>query len=153
MNELAKLPGQEKAINDIISQNINEITEIVNKGQYEEKKNEVLASLERINAFTSSPKRIQTMTDSGFVKMLKKLVDLTLKDKEVSSLNENLLRNEIDLLKKVGETLVGSDNDSTEVIKNIKSGHNQQCPHNHQREVSIQRSIFTITEESFWIYL
>jgi hypothetical protein len=124
MNELAKLPGQEKAINDIIAHNMNEITEIVNSGKYDEKKGDVLAGLERINAFTSSPKRVEFMNESGFVKILKKLVDLTLKDKEASSLNENLLKNELDLLKKVGENINDPNNSSTEVLFYDK-GHNK----------------------------
>jgi hypothetical protein len=105
MNELVKLPGQEKSINDIISHNMDEITEIVNAGKYEEQKNLILTDLERINAFTSNPKQVTLMIESGFVKTLNQLADLTLKDQDNSNLNENLINNEMSLLKKVTEEI------------------------------------------------
>lgn len=101
MNELVKLPGQDKSISEIINSNIKEITEIVNAGNYEEQKIVILSDLERINAFTSNSKQVLLMIDSGFASTLNKLVESTLNDPDTSNINENLINNEMSLLKKI----------------------------------------------------
>jgi hypothetical protein len=120
MNELVKLPGQEKSINEIINNNIKEITEILNNGKYEEQKGLILSDLERINAFTSNSKQTSLMVDTGFPKTLNQLVELTLKDQDGSNVNENLITNEMSLLKKITDEI--KDNLSPtlgEILANI----------------------------------
>ena len=111
-----KLPGQEKSINDIIIQNMKEITDIVNLGKYEDEKSHILSNLERINAFTSNQKQIALMIDSGFVKTLNRLIDVTLKDLDSSNLNENLINNEMSILKKITDEIKDNNSPYLEVI-------------------------------------
>ena len=75
-----------------------------------EVKQKILGNLETINAFTSNKKIIEAslMTDE-FRDDLNKAIDLTNKDDDISQINEDLLTNEMAILKKIKECLPETD--------------------------------------------
>jgi hypothetical protein len=61
------------------------------------------------------------MVDSGFPKTLNNLVELTLKDQDSSNVNENLITNEMSLLKKITDEIKDNLSPTTlgEILANI----------------------------------
>lgn len=106
-NEIMKLPGQEAQIAEVVKDAIAEFHENIKEDfKNAEVKQKILGNLETINAFTSNKKIIEAslMTDE-FREDLNKAIDLTNKDEEVSQINEDLLTNEMAILKKIKDNL------------------------------------------------
>ncbi|MBP3801733.1 MAG: hypothetical protein J6I85_06920, partial [Clostridia bacterium] len=105
-NELMRLPGQEKIAEGVIRDAIKEFHQNVQKNFNDnEVKQKILNNEEVINSFTTNKKTIQPILESAFIKDLNKACDMTTKDQEVSSTIDNLLTNEMALLKKIKDNL------------------------------------------------
>ena len=104
---MLKLEGQEKNLSELIKNCMREIIEAVNNNKYEEEKINIANNLEKINLFTSKPELVALMTEeTEFPPALTKLTEMTLNDPDNNSnLNENLLNNEIALLKKICDSI------------------------------------------------
>ena len=110
-NEIMKLPGQEAQIAEVVKDAIAEFHENMKEDfKNVEVKQKILGNLETINAFTSNKKIIEAslMTDE-FRDDLNKAIDLTNKDDDISQINEDLLTNEMAILKKIKECLPETD--------------------------------------------
>jgi hypothetical protein len=102
MNELMKLPGQEKSITDIVLTNLKYIRDCVSDNTIEnDNKYDILHAMEKINAFCNCEKYSQMLIDGEFMKDVNLLIDLTINDTDISELNEKLLHNELSLLSKI----------------------------------------------------
>jgi hypothetical protein len=102
INELIKLPHQEKIIKDIILSNLNYIHECVSDNTIEnDNKYTILSSLEKLNTFCQNENYITLLTKNPFPKDLNVLIELTLLEKDISDLNEKLLNNEMSLSLKI----------------------------------------------------
>jgi hypothetical protein len=107
-NEMIKLPGQEKVIEEILKSNLNELHEVLSNNQTisdTSGKLNLLNNLEKINAFSSNKKQIEFLSSQNFLSDLEKIILSSVQDKEVTDINEKLLQNEISLLKKINEEI------------------------------------------------
>ena len=105
-NELMRLPGQENIAEGVIKDAIKEFHQNVQKDFNDnEVKNKILGNEEVINSFTTNKKTIQPILEEPFIKDLNKAVDLTTKDKDVSTTIDSLLTNDMGILKKIKENL------------------------------------------------
>ena len=120
-NELMKLPGQGKFIENFIKDAIKQFHENLQKDfNNDEIKQKILNNEEIINSFTSNSKAIQPILDSDFIKDLNKACDLVSKDQQISLTVDKLLTNDIGILKKIKDNLPSKDDEKhSDVCKNI----------------------------------
>ena len=81
-----------------------DIKETMKDDKYEEKKEYILSDLEILNTFTSNHKFVGIMVDTGFINIINQLIVLAVQEKE-SNNNENLIVNEMFLLKKITDEI------------------------------------------------
>ena len=102
--DILKLPGQEKYVQELISENINQFN-INAKKDFSDKetRQQLLSSLEIINSFVSNQTQIDLINNENeeFLGNCKDITEKTFKEKELDSINEKLVNNELSLLKKI----------------------------------------------------
>ena len=101
--DILKLPGQENYVKELISENINQFN-IDSKNDFSDKeiRQHLLNSLQIINSFVSNETQINLINDNEeFLENFKDITEKTFKEKELDSLNEKLVNNELSLLKKI----------------------------------------------------
>ena len=103
--EILKLPGQEKYATDLITETIKEFNQDAKKDiSQNDIRQKLLNSLQIINTFASNQTQGELINDNEeFIENFKNVTDNTFKEKELDSLNEKLLHNELSLLKKIND--------------------------------------------------
>ena len=103
--EILKLPGQEKYASDLLVETIKEFNENAKKDiSQNEIRQKLLNSLQLINSFVTNQSQSDLINNNEeFLENFKNVTENTFKEKELDSLNEKLLNNELSLLKKIND--------------------------------------------------
>ena len=103
--EILKLPGQEKYATDLIKDTINEFNKNAKEDfTKKEIRQKLLNSLQIINSFVTNQSQSDLINNNDeFLENFKNVSDNTFKEKELDSLNEKLVNNELSLLKKIND--------------------------------------------------
>ena len=106
--EILKLPGQEKFVSDLIANTINEFNENSKKDfTQNEIRQKLLNSLKVINSFITNQEQSELINNNEeFLENFKNVTENTFKEKELDSLNEKLVNNELSLLTKLNNNKV-----------------------------------------------
>ena len=106
--EILKLPGQEKYATDLITETIKEFNQDAKKDiSQNDIRQKLLNSLQIINTFASNQSQSELINDNEeFIQNFKNVTENTFKEKELDSLNEKLLHNELSLLKKINDNKI-----------------------------------------------
>ena len=101
--EILKLPGQEKYVSDLITDTINEFNQNSKKDfSQNEVRQKLLNSLQIINSFVTNDSQSELINNNEeFIENFKNVTENSFKEKELDSLNEKLVNNELSLLKKI----------------------------------------------------
>ena len=101
--EILKLPGQEKYATDLITDTINEFNQNAKKDlSQKEIRQKLLNSLQIINSFVTNQSQSDLINNNEeFIENFQNVTENTFKEKELDSLNEKLVNNELSLLKKI----------------------------------------------------
>ena len=101
--EILKLPGQEKYIYELINDTIKEFNINSQKDfAQNEIRQKLFNSLQIINSFASNQTQVELINNNEeFNENFKNIIENTFKEKELDSLNEKLINNELSLLKKI----------------------------------------------------
>ena len=106
--EILKLPGQEKYVSDIITNTINKFNEYSKKDfAQDEVRQQLLNSLQIINSFVTNQELSELINNNEeFLENFKNVTENTFKEKELDSINEKLVSNELSLLTKLNNNKV-----------------------------------------------
>ena len=106
--EILKLPGQEKYATDLIKDTINEFNKNAKEDfSKKEIRQKLLNSLQIINSFVTNQSQSELINNNDeFIENFKNVTDNTFKEKELDSLNEKLVNNELSLLKKINDNKI-----------------------------------------------
>ena len=106
--EILKLPGQEKYVSDLITDTINEFNENSKKDfAQNEIRQKLLNSLQIINSFVTNQEQSELINNNEeFIENFKNVTENTFKEKDLDSLNEKLVSNELSLLTKLNSNKV-----------------------------------------------
>ena len=122
-NELMKLPGQSKIIENLVKEAIKEFHQNLQKDfKDNENKQKILNNEDIINSFTSNQNVIKLLLDGEFIKDLNKACDLTTKDEEISTTIDKLLTNEMGILTKIKDNLPSKEDvKHDDIVRNTLS--------------------------------
>ena len=116
-NEIMKLPGQEKNAEEILVQTISKFHEDSQKEFDADNQLKLLNDLEIINAFTSNKKQTDLITNDEFMDDLSKTMEHTLKQTLYSRTINQLLVNEMSVLRKMKDNLPKDDSKHEKIVK------------------------------------
>ena len=103
--EILKLPGQEKYASDLIIDTIIEFNKN-SKNDFSQKeiRQKLLNSLQIINSFLTNQSQLELINNNEeFIENFQNVTESTFKEKELDSLDEKLVNNELFLLKKIND--------------------------------------------------
>ena len=125
-NDILIIPEQENYASDLISENINQFN-INSKKDFSNNdvRAQLLSSLQIINSFVSNQTQADIINkNEEFLENFKEVTNKTLKEKELDSINEKLVNNELSLINKLNKSdhkFFGFDyiiDKSIDIIKN-----------------------------------